>query len=131
METTTLLIILIVAITSFFAGWISKNNHLEFNAKQVLEEIKNLMKHHKSQLSSAYQIYNMTEHKEQLKDSNIKVMAQIKKLEMELKEIDEEYKEKKYFIAEQERKAKHEEENNYKEKVANLKSKSSSLKIDK
>jgi len=131
MEITTLLIILIIAISSFFAGWVSKNNNLEFNTKQVLEEIKNLMKHHKTQLSNAYQIYNMTEHKEQLKDSNIKVMAEIKKRQLELQEIDEEYKQKKYFIAEQERKAKLEQDSDNKEIIKNLKSRSSSLKINK
>ncbi|MCW8895538.1 hypothetical protein [Sulfurimonas sp.] len=131
METTTLLIILTIAITSFFAGWISKNNHLEFNTKQVLEEIKNLMKHHKTQLSNAYQIYNMTEHKEQLKDSNIKVMAQIQQRQQELQEIDEEYRDKKYFLAEQERIAKQEQNNKNETIIKDLKSKSGNLKIDK
>lgn len=131
MGTTTLLIILTVAITSFFAGWISKNNHVETTTRRVLEDVKNLMKHHKSQLSNAYQIYNMTEHKEQLRDSNINVMAKIEKLKLELQEIDEEYKQKKYFIAEQNRKAKSEQENKHKETVRNLKSKSGSIKIEK
>ena len=127
----TLLIVAITAMTSFFGGWFFKNHTLESTTKQVLEEIKKLLKQHKAQLSTAYTIYNMTEHKEQLRQSNESTMIKIKDLKLQLQELDQEYKDKKYFIAEQNRKIRLEKESVNTKKVDSLKSKSSRLKTDK
>jgi len=127
----TLVIVAITAITSFFGGWFLKNHTLESTTKQVLEEIKRLLKQHKAQLSYAYSIYNMTEHKEQLRQSNESVIVKIRDYKLQLQELEQEYKDKKYFIAEQNRKISLEKESANTKKIDILKSKSNRLKTDK
>lgn len=121
---TTILIMLLIVISSFVAGWYFKQQNISKSMKRILEDIHNSTKIQKQQLVEANEIFNMSEHKEQVHSNILRLTEHQNKVKSMIEELEHEYLEKLKVIET----TKQEINNETKKRLEKLKSKSSALK---
>jgi uncharacterized protein (DUF3084 family) len=121
---TTILIMLLIAISSFAAGWYFKQQDISKTMKKILEDIQNSIKVQKQQLAGANEVFNMSEHKEQIHANILRLTEHQNKVQLMVQEIEQDYLEKLKIIETTNQQTK----NDTKQRLEKLKSKSSALK---
>ena len=117
-----ILVIVAVSVISFSVGYFLKQKSLYNSIKLLLNEIIEITHKHKQERSHANELFNMAEHREQIREQITKLSMQQQKVQNMITDIEQEYLNKLRVIEE-----KQVSERKSHERLEQLKSKSSAL----
>ncbi len=120
---TTILIMLLTAISSFAAGWFLKHRNIINSMEAVLEDIKKATRTQNNQLLDTYSLFRISEEKGGIQSNILRLTEHKLKMRSMINELDEEYFQKLEIIETANKKIKSESQ----QRLEKLKSKSSAL----